>query len=71
MNKRAILLVTIFMTTTVASAAARAPEQLRGKSVVISWTEFRRDRPVTGGPERNTCVQNKFMGAFERKQKEL
>lgn len=37
--------------------AVAAPEQLRGKSVVISWTEQRRQRnPATGGQEQTVSV---------------
>jgi hypothetical protein len=61
MNKLTNFLIAAFMAATVASAAARVPEQLRGKSVVISWTEFRRERAVSGGPERSTTVPNRFI----------
>jgi len=36
--------------------AAAAPEQIRGKSVVVSWTEQRRERNLANGQEQTLSV---------------
>jgi hypothetical protein len=57
---RVLVLVAALGVLTFCPAAGAAPQQLLGKSVIISYSEMRLSRPVGGGPESTSTATGQF-----------